>query len=100
MLNGGARYSSTCADCHGGRLQGTAAGPSFLDPIYAPDHHGDDAFRLAVARGVQPHHWDFGPMAAQPTIDATEIDAIIAFVRGKQRAAWATTTTSPTTTAP
>jgi hypothetical protein len=62
-------------------------GPPFPDPIYAPNHHPDDAFRAAVAQGVAPHHWPFGPMPAQPSVDDKELEAIIAYVRDRQHAA-------------
>lgn len=80
-------YSATCASCHGADLEGTDTGPPFLDPIYAPNHHGDAAFQRATALGVQPHHWGFGAMPAQPEIDQEEVDAIVAFVRSEQEAA-------------
>ena len=62
-------------------------GPSFIDAIYAPDHHPDAAFHSAVRDGVQPHHWDFGPMPALSHLDDDDVDDIIAFVRREQRAA-------------
>ena len=78
-------FEATCAACHGADLRGTGSGPPLLHAIYAPDHHPDDSFRAAVARGVQPHHWDFGPMPAQPRIPDDDVDAIIAYVRDRQR---------------
>lgn len=62
-------------------------GPSFLSPIYAPDHHPDAAFRAAVANGVVPHHWSFGPMPPLPEVSEAEVEAIIAYVRDQQRCA-------------
>jgi hypothetical protein len=61
-------------------------GPPLLSPIYAPDHHPDDAIRNAVAQGVTPHHWDFGPMPPLPHLDEDDVDALIAFIRDRQRA--------------
>ena len=81
------RGEATCAVCHGRDLQGTPMGPSFLDQIYAPDHHPDAAFHAAVRNGVQPHHWAFGPMPALAHVDVEDVDDIIAFVRREQRAA-------------
>lgn len=81
------RGEATCAVCHGPDLQGTPMGPSFLDPIYAPDHHPDAAFLAAVRNGVQPHHWELGPMPALPHVDDDDVADIIAFVRREQRAA-------------
>lgn len=78
---------ATCATCHGADLQGTPMGPPLLDRIYAPGHHPDAAFYRAVANGVQPHHWDFGPMPALTThSDEDDVEAIIAYVRSRQRA--------------
>lgn len=80
-------FEATCAACHGLDLRGTDDGPSFLDPIYAPDHHPDQSFHNAVANGVQQHHWNFGPMPPQRYADEDDVEAIIAYVRSRQRAA-------------
>ena len=77
-------YEQTCAACHGIDLKGTATGPPFLDPIYAPNHHSDESFYVAVEGGVQPHHWDFGPMPAQPGVGEADVAAIVAYVRSRQ----------------
>lgn len=77
-------YEETCAACHGEDLRGTGTGPPFLSPIYAPDHHADESFYLAVENGAQPHHWDFGPMPPQPSVTEEEVTAIIAYVRAQQ----------------
>lgn len=77
-------YEATCAACHGADLTGTDAGPPFLDPIYAPDHHSDGAFYAAAELGVQPHHWDFGAMPRQP-VDDEQMRRIIAYIRSVQR---------------
>jgi mono/diheme cytochrome c family protein len=84
---GRAAYEATCAACHGEDLRGTSTGPPFIHAIYRPDHHPDDSFRAAVAHGVPSHHWPFGPMPPQPDISEEEIDAIIAYIRDRQRAA-------------
>lgn len=81
---GEALYAETCAACHGADLQGTDTGPPFLDVIYAPNHHPDEAFYAAVENGVQPHHWDFGAMPSQPSVDPEEVAAIVAYVRQQQ----------------
>jgi len=87
VAEGREAYEQTCAVCHGADLQGTRTGPPFLDPIYAPNHHPDESFYSAVANGVQPHHWDFGPMPAQPAVDTEEVAAIIAYIRAEQQGA-------------
>ena len=80
-------YEETCGVCHGLDLKGTDAGPPFLSPIYAPDHHPDESFYAAVEQGVQPHHWDFGPMPPQPAMKREQVEAIIAYIRSQQEAA-------------
>ena len=77
-------YLSTCASCHGTDLRGTELGPSHLSVVYEPSHHGDDAFRSAVANGSPQHHWGFGDMAPLEGLSASDVDAIIAFVRDTQ----------------
>lgn len=77
-------YASNCASCHGADLRGTELGPSQLSIVYEPGHHGDDAFRSAIANGVGQHHWTFGNMPPIPGLDDTEVDAIISFVRSEQ----------------
>jgi mono/diheme cytochrome c family protein len=77
-------YVQTCSMCHGVDLKGTDIGPPFLTPIYAPDHHPDGAFFAAVANGVEPHHWEFGPMPAQPDVSPQDVAAIVAYVRDEQ----------------
>jgi mono/diheme cytochrome c family protein len=80
-------YESSCAACHGMDLKGTDGGPSFLNTIYAPNHHPDEAFHRAAKDGVQQHHWSFGDMPAQPRFSEADINAIIAYVRSEQREA-------------
>jgi mono/diheme cytochrome c family protein len=89
-------FQSTCAACHGPDLRGTTSGPSFLNPIYLPDHHPDEAFYTAVKDGVQPHHWNFGAMPAQPGFDDADIRAIIEYIRSEQRDAGVEADPSPT----
>jgi mono/diheme cytochrome c family protein len=78
-------YAANCAQCHGADLRGTEAGPSLLSIVYEPNHHSDAAFVLAVARGVRPHHWEFGPMPAIEGLGPEDVDAIVAFVRDRQQ---------------
>lgn len=86
VAEGKTLFEGTCAACHGVDLKGTATGPPFLDPVYAPGHHPDSAFYTAVEFGVQPHHWDFGPMPPQP-LERDEVTAVIAYVRSEQEKA-------------
>jgi mono/diheme cytochrome c family protein len=80
-------FASNCAVCHGPAADGSAAGPPLVHEIYEPSHHGDEAFQQAVAAGVQPHHWDFGPMPPVAGLDRADVDDITAWVRELQRAA-------------
>lgn len=84
---GGELYAANCAACHGPDLRGTEAGPPLLHEYYVPSHHADEAFQVAVARGVSSHHWDHGPMPPVPGLDRDDVAAIVAFVRERQRAA-------------
>lgn len=80
-------FETHCITCHGPEGQGTDQGPPLVHIVYEPSHHGDEAFRSAVASGVTPHHWDFGPMPPVPGISESETDAVIAYVRELQREA-------------
>lgn len=80
-------FADNCAACHGPAGTGTASGPPLVHEIYEPGHHGDEAFQIAVARGVQPHHWDFGPMPPIPDLDRQDVTDITAYVRERQREA-------------
>ena len=86
VAEGEVLFSANCAVCHGADLRGTATGPPFLNATYAPNHHGAGAFQQAVALGVQPHHWDFGPMAPVEGLTTEDVDKIVAFVRSQQAA--------------
>lgn len=77
-------FGRNCAVCHGAELDGTSMGPPLRHEVYAPDHHPDEAFHRAVAEGVQPHHWNFGPMPPLPDVGRDDVDAIVAYVRDRQ----------------
>lgn len=80
-------FANNCAQCHGVDLQGTDQGPPFIHEVYVPSHHSDESFLLAVQRGVQPHHWDFGAMPPVPALSVEEVADIVAYVREQQRQA-------------
>ena len=82
---GGELFAANCAQCHGADANGSNQGPSFLNDIYVPSHHADGAFLLAVRNGVQPHHWDFGPMPPRPGLSDQDVADIVAWVRQMQR---------------
>lgn len=83
---GKAAFEAYCAACHGVNAVGTDKGPPLLHPFYVPGHHGDMAFVLAARNGVQPHHWDFGPMPPVKGVTKADVDLIVAYVREMQRA--------------
>lgn len=78
-------YAANCAQCHGTDATGTDQGPPFVHDVYVPSHHADGAFLLAVRNGVQPHHWDFGPMPPRPGLSDQDVADIVAYVRSVQR---------------
>ena len=80
-------FEGTCAACHGVEGVGTDAGPPLVHPYYRPGHHADGAFVLAVRNGVQPHHWNFGPMPPQPGLSDQDIADVTAYVRQIQEVA-------------
>lgn len=80
-------YAASCAECHGSDARGTDQGPPFIDQVYVPSHHADGAFLVAVRNGVQPHHWDFGPMPPRPGLSDQDVADIVAYVRSLQREA-------------
>jgi mono/diheme cytochrome c family protein len=81
-------FTQSCATCHGEGLRGGLAGPPLLHEMYAPDHHPDSAIRTAVARGVQPHHWEFAAMPPIPNLSDDDVEAVIAYIRSVQREEW------------
>lgn len=84
---GKAVFDANCATCHGPQAEGTATGPPLVHIYYEPSHHDDDAFRSAMANGVVPHHWEFGPMPAFPGLAEDDREAVIAYIRSLQREA-------------
>lgn len=86
LVSAGAElYAASCAQCHGDDLRGTDSGPSHLSEVYVPSHHSDGAFLVAVRAGSPQHHWDFGPMEPVAGLSDADVEAIVAFVRDRQR---------------
>lgn len=85
FVDGKRLYDTHCARCHGVHAAGTGRGPSFLSKVYEPSHHGDQAFVLAVKRGVTAHHWGFGNMPPVPGISDDDVAKIVGYVRWAQR---------------
>lgn len=79
-------YDAVCAQCHGANGAGTTQGPPFVNDIYNPGHHADEAFIRAVRQGVRRHHWLYGDMPAQPLVTDVQLKAIVIYVRELQQA--------------
>lgn len=89
-LDGASLYANNCARCHGVDATGSSSGPSFLLDVYVPSHHADESFQMAAARGVQPHHWNFGampPVGTENGLSRDDVAAIVTHVRSLQRLA-------------
>jgi mono/diheme cytochrome c family protein len=80
-------FNANCAACHGKQAAGTDHGPPFVNKIYEPNHHGDQAFQLATANGVKAHHWEFGNMPKVEGVTPGDVDQIVKYVRWLQRQA-------------
>lgn len=84
LLTGDSLYVVHCQRCHGKNALGTDSGPPLLHTIYAPSHHADVAFLLAVRNGVRAHHWTYGNMPAMPALNESQTIDITAYVRWLQ----------------
>ncbi len=81
-------FDARCAVCHGALALGTdKKGPPLVDKVYAPSHHGDFSFNLAVRNGVRSHHWGYGDMPPVEGVAREEVEAIIRYVRRLQKEA-------------
>jgi mono/diheme cytochrome c family protein len=80
-------FAMNCAVCHGPAAQGSPQGPPLVHEIYEPGHHPDELFLRAVREGVEPHHWDFGPMPRVGGLSDRDVADITAYVRDLQREA-------------
>jgi mono/diheme cytochrome c family protein len=84
---GEAAFNQYCAACHGKAAAGTDHGPSFINRIYEPNHHGDQSFMLAARLGVRAHHWTFGDMPKIPGVPDDDLKQIVGYVRWLQQQA-------------
>ena len=80
-------FNANCARCHGRLAAGTDVGPPLVHIYYEPNHHADIAFQRAVALGVRPHHWSYGPMPPVAGLGEDAVARITAYVRWLQRQA-------------
>jgi mono/diheme cytochrome c family protein len=80
-------FDAHCIGCHGAMGLGTEQGPPLVHTVYRPLHHGDEAFQVAVSRGVRAHHWRFGDMPAIPGLTRADVEAVVGYVRWLQRTA-------------
>ena len=87
LERGATLFDARCSPCHGTFALGTEQGPALLHATYRSAHHGDEAFQLAVARGVRAHHWRFGDMAPVAGLTRADVTDITAYIRWLQRAA-------------
>lgn len=78
-------FNAACARCHGQHGVGTKDGPPLVHVYYEPNHHSDEAFRRAVRFGVQPHHWNFGPMQPVEGLSDSAVVAVTSYIRWLQR---------------
>ncbi|MFN8574085.1 MAG: cytochrome c [Gemmatimonadaceae bacterium] len=86
LAEGDTLFRTKCARCHGTWALGTDSGPPLLHAIYAPAHHADAAFLLAVRLGVRAHHWTYGdmpPVAGVTTEQAIQITAYIRWLQSE-----------------
>ena len=80
-------FNANCAVCHGIGGVGTENGPPFLNRVYHPNHHGDQAFYRAAMQGVRAHHWKFGDMPPVEGMTKELMVGIISYIRWLQREA-------------
>lgn len=80
-------YSDYCMHCHGRSATGSQRGPALVHKVYAPSHHADLSFYMAVKNGVKAHHWRFGNMPPVSAVSPDQTAHVIAYVRDLQRKA-------------
>ena len=79
-------FFNKCAQYHGVEAKGTDKGRPLIDKINRANHNGNTAFLLAIDRGTQQHHRNFGDVVPQPKVRRMEAETIIKFVHEVQRA--------------
>lgn len=84
LAQGDTLFHARCTRCHGTWALGTDSGPPLLHAIYAPAHHADASFVLAVRQGVRAHHWTYGDMPPVPGLSDEQVVQVTAYVRWLQ----------------
>ena len=84
FARGDSLFAAHCVRCHGSYALGSDSGPPLLHPMYAPSHHADIAFLLAVRSGVRAHHWTFGDMPPVPDVSDAQSREITVYLRWLQ----------------
>lgn len=79
-------FDVKCSVCHGKNAAGTENGPSFINKIYRPGHHGDEAFQRAPVYGAKSHHWNFGDMPPLTGVTRGDIKNLLVYIRELQQA--------------
>ncbi|MGI9578311.1 MAG: c-type cytochrome [Microthrixaceae bacterium] len=85
LVAGEQTYMDFCGSCHGRDFDGSAAGPSQLDAVFAPDVTTDEDFRTAITEGAPERNYDFTAMPAIGSLDDAEIENVIAYIRSVQQ---------------
>lgn len=88
-------YEQSCATCHGPEARGGLAGPPLTHERY--EGLTDADIRTAIAQGKPPTNWPQfeAGMAPVPNLSASEVAAVIAYVRDAQRDAWGDGSSEP-----
>lgn len=81
-------YGQSCATCHGPEAGGGLAGPPLTHEAY--EGITDAQIRTAIAQGKPPTLWPQfeAGMAPVPGLSASQVDAVIAYIRDVQRQEW------------
>jgi mono/diheme cytochrome c family protein len=77
-------YMDFCGSCHGRDFEGSAAGPSQLDAVFAAEATTDEDYRNAITRGAPQENYDFTAMPPIGSLDDAEVENVIAFIRSVQ----------------
>lgn len=82
---GAALFGSFCSSCHGAFGTGQGLGPPLLDSLYLAPMFDDAAMASAITAGARQEHWNYGAMPPVARIGATDLPAVIGYVRWVQQ---------------